>query len=50
MGKDNDATWPPPPKTDEAAFERVTEEHQTILGTSGTPPPDEVIRLVGSDE
>jgi hypothetical protein len=38
MANNKDETWPPPAQTDDAAFERVTEGHQTILGTGGTPP------------
>lgn len=50
MAENSDEAWPPPPKTDDAAFERVTEGQQTILGTGGRIPPEEVLRLTESDD
>ncbi|GAA2865749.1 hypothetical protein [Microbacterium arabinogalactanolyticum] len=38
-----DEEWPPPPQTDEDAFQRVTEGQQTILGTGGEPPREKPI-------
>lgn len=43
MTKNNDGSWPPKPETDDAAFERVTEGQETILGTGGTPPREKPI-------
>lgn len=36
----NSDGWPPPPNTDNEAFERVTEGQKTILGTGGPPPKE----------
>lgn len=43
MANNNDQAWPPPAETDGAAFERVTEGQQTILGTGGKPPREKPI-------
>jgi len=37
----NDGSWPPPSEPDDAAFERVTEGLETILGTGATQAPNE---------
>lgn len=50
MGKEDDSVWPPPPETDDAAFERVTEGAETILGTGGPAKGDDVIYLSESDD
>ncbi|WP_175985436.1 hypothetical protein [Microbacterium tenebrionis] len=43
MANNNDGSWPPKPETDDAAFERVTEGQETILGTGGQPPRERFI-------
>jgi hypothetical protein len=48
MGRNDDDDWLDD-AVDQAGFER-TLEGQTILGTGGALPPDQVIRLAESDD